>query len=157
MQYLGYNTGNIILIEGNWYPFRITNLLQLQDDSWYYVMLDINGLKHFMPVEYYAKYGLNIGDEIKCKIDRINCTGRIFLEPQHPFYNEGENYLFEVHKVLVQAGENILIVKEKFEHFIEISISESVTNEIFNKKNVNCRVICITKGILNLELCSIIS
>lgn len=157
MQYPGYNSGNIILIEGNWYPFRITNLLQLQDDSWYYVMMDVNGLKHFMPAGYYKHYGLKIGAEINCKIDRINCTGRIFIEPQHPFYQEGENYLFEVQKLIVLASETIMTVKEKCGNFIEVGISDSCKNEIINAKNVNCRVKSITKGNLNLELSSTIS
>ena len=90
MHYPAYNSGNIILSEGNWYLFRIYNLLQLQDSAWYYVLQDLNGLKHFMPADYYTNYGFKIGDEITCKVDRINCTGRIFLEPKHPRYIEGE-------------------------------------------------------------------
>jgi len=89
MQYPGYNTGKVILSEGDWFPFRITKFVQLQDNSWYYVLQDINGLKHFMPAGYYKDYGFSIGIQIKCKIDRINCTGRIFLEPEHPYYQEG--------------------------------------------------------------------
>ena len=96
MQYPGYTTGKVILSEGEWLPFIIHNLVKLQDDEWYYVLQDVNGLKHFLNAQYYENYGFKPGDEILCKIDKINCTGRIYLEPKHPYYTEGEMYDFEL-------------------------------------------------------------
>jgi hypothetical protein len=151
MQYPGYNTGKVILTEGEWYPFKIHNLVQLQDDAYYYVMLDINGLKHFMPAEYYLQYEFNIGDDIDCKIDRINCTGRIFLEPKHPFYKEGEIYAFTLLNYQNHGNESILFVKGINENSIEVRINDQNKICLANVKKVNCKVKGTKKGSLILE------
>jgi len=152
MLYPGYNTGNIILSEGNWFPFRIHKLVQLQDDAWYFVLQDINGMKHFMPAEYYESYGFKPGDEISCKIDRINCTGRIFLEPKHPYYLEGEIYIFDLVSVLNEDGERTLIVKGKEGNKMEVLLGTNKNIDINYKKKVRCLVKSIKKGKPNLEI-----
>jgi hypothetical protein len=153
MQYPGYNSRNIILIEGEWFPFRIHNIVQLQDNEWYYVLLDINGLKHFIPAEYYKNYGFKIGDEITCKIDRINCTGRLFLEPKHPYYNEGEIYTFEVISILNIGDEGMLIVKEFFGNCIEVPLCGNKNIDVNAEKSARCIVRNIKKGKPILEIC----
>ena len=152
MQNPGYNTGKIILSEGDWFPFKIHNLVQLQDDSWYYVLQDINGLKHFMPAENYESYGFATGTEITCKIDRINCTGRIFLEPKHPNYTEGEIYPFKVISFLNSGTEKVLIVKEISGNNIEVPVYNNTNLDIKNKNMVKCIVKSIKKGRLILDL-----
>jgi len=154
MQNPGYNTGNIIFSEGEWFPFRIHNLVQLQDDAWYYVLQDINGLKHFMPAEDYENYGFAKGDEITCKIDRINCTGRIFLEPKHPRYKEGEIYYFEVINYSNQDNENVLILKEILGNIIKVPVNSMNSVDINEAKMVRCIVQSIKKGRLILEICT---
>jgi len=152
MQYPGYNSGKVILSEGKWFPFRIHNLIQLQDDAWYYVLEDVNGLKHFLPAEHYEKYGFNIGAEITCKIDRINCTGRIFLEPKHPFYKEGEIYSFEVISYHKKSDDGILIIKDILENCIEVPVCGNENREQISKKRVSCIIKSIIKGNLILEI-----
>jgi len=152
MQYPGYNTGKVILSEGKWFPFRIHNLVQFQDDVWYFVLQDINGMKHFMPVEYYEKYGLKTGDEISCKIDRINCTGRIFLEPKHPYYNEGEIYSFDLISFHKKDSETIVIVRELAGNKIEVPLCGNKNIDINGEKKVMCIVKSIKKGIPILEI-----
>jgi len=154
MQFPGYNTGNIILSEGDWFPFKIHNLVQLQDDEWYYVLIDVNGLKHFMPAAFYKNYGLTIGEELLCKIDRINCTGRIFLEPKHPLYCENESYFFDLAEVkpMVSSGESIY-VKELFGNLIEVSALKKAADKIrFLDRKVRCVVKSIKKGLPILEI-----
>jgi hypothetical protein len=154
MKYPGYDTGDLVLSEGKWFPFRIHNRVQLQDDKWYFVLVDINKLKHFMPAEHYSRYGFKIGDEIICKIDRINCTGRIFLEPKHPYYSEGEIYQFDVDVSSCNDNKQILIVKEILGNSIEVPVYD-ITNSIKIEKNkVRCTVKSIKKGKPILEFCS---
>jgi len=152
MQYPGYSTGNVILSEGSWFPFRIHNLVQLQDDEWYYILVDVNNLKHFMPAEYYAGYGFRIGEEISCKIDRINCTGRIYLEPENPYYNEGELYLFDVVPESVQDDKQILIVTEILGNRIEVPLYDINILKKVQENKVSLKVTSIKKGMLILEL-----
>jgi len=152
MQYPGYETGNIRLLEGKWFPFKIHNLVQLQDDEWYYILRDINGLKHFLPAEYYDSYGLKPGDEINCKIDRINCTGRIYLEPEHPFYKEGKIYNFDVISSPDFDQEKILLVREISGKTIEVGVPDNLNIYLNTKKMVQCLVKAIKKGKPLLEI-----
>lgn len=152
MQNPGYNSGNIIFTEGKWFPFRIHNLVQLQDDSWYFVLQDGNGLKHFMPAEFYENYGLKPGDDISCKIDRINCTGRIFIEPKHPCYKEGECYYFDIIKDANSDIENVLMVRENLGNIIKIPVNGIKKVDINEEKSVRCIVKSISKGRLILEI-----
>ncbi len=152
MQYPGYNSGKVILSEGEWFPFKVHNLVKLQDDEWYYVLQDINGLKHFMSAHYYENYGFKPGEEISCKIDRINCTGRIYLEPKHPFYTEGEIYDFEVLNISDLNNEIMLIVKGFSENNIELPVFNLKKVEIKEGKMVRCIVKTIKKGKPVLEI-----
>jgi hypothetical protein len=151
MKYPGYNSGNVILSEGEWFPFKIHNLVQLQDGAWYYILQDINGLKHFMTAANYEKYGLETGNELTCKIERINCTGRIFLEPRHPIYKEGEIYSFDVINFLNTGNENLLIVKDILGNIIEVPVNGTKIVDIIDAKSVRCKVQSIKKGSLIIE------
>jgi hypothetical protein len=152
MQFPGYETGNITLSEGNWFPFKIHNLVQLQDDEWYYVLRDINGLKHFMPAVYYESYGFKPGDKIRCKIDRINCTGRIYLEPEHPYYKEGKIYNFTVISLPHPDREKVLIVKGISGNSIEVPVCNNQNIDLKEEKLVRCIVKSIRKGRPILEI-----
>lgn len=151
MQYPGYNAGIVHLQEGESYPFIIHKLVQLQDGADYYVLTDVNGMKHFMPSIYYDDYGFKIGDEITCKIDRINCTGRIFLEPANPFYQESEIYIFDLESYLTQGKNITLIVKGINESGIEVPVSDIDISSFATMKKVSCKVQNIKKGKLILE------
>ena len=153
MKYPGYESGKVVLSEGKWYSFRIHNHLQLQDGLWYFVIEDINGLKHFMPAEFYKGYNLNKGNEIMCRVDKINCTGRIFLEPEHPYYTEGEIYNFEVESVSDKDDSNVLLVKDILGNSIEVQQYDFFGSKFETKKRVQCIVRSIKKGMPTLEIC----
>ena len=157
MQYPGYNSGNVILKKGEWCPFTVYNIVQLQDAEWYYILLDSNGLKHFLQAEYYSNHGINIGDKILCKIEKINCTGRIFLEPKHPYYNEGENYTFSVLEFLNSGAEKLFIVRDSYGNSIEVPVCNDKSVKVKSEKLVNCIVKTIKKGIPVLEISDITS
>ena len=152
MQYPGYNSGNVNLSEGECFPFKIHNLIQLQDDAWYFVLQDINGMKHFMAAEDYESYGFSVGEKILCKIDRVNCTGRVFLEPKHPIYREGEIYDFDFISYSDSGNESVVFVRENFGNIIEVPVNGTKKIDIIDKKRVRCIVKSIKKGRLNLEI-----
>lgn len=86
-----------LLIEpGNKYDLKIIKLINIGDDQEFYVGRDKNGLKHLIQVNYYSNYGIRAGDNIKCHLDKINCLGRFFFEPEHPVYKSGESYHFKL-------------------------------------------------------------
>lgn len=151
MHYPGYNSGKVILTESECYPFRIHNLVKLQDEEWYYILQDINGLKHFIPAGLYKNYGFKTGQLVSCKVDRINCTGRIFLEPRHPVYEEGRSYFFDFISYLSgEDSKSIIVVKEISGKSIHVPYGNE--NLCLNKqKKVKCLVKSIKRGALYLE------
>lgn len=84
----------IPLEEGKYYPFKITGSVVLPDGSDCLILSDVNGVKHLLYHEYYLSYNLKLNQEVRCRIDKINCTGKIFIEPEHPFYKLGQTYSF---------------------------------------------------------------
>ncbi len=152
MNYPGYTNGTVTLAEGNSYSFTISNHIELPDGNYYYILVDVNSLKHFLPAEPYKHYKFEVGQVILCKVDRINCTGRIFLEPEHPFYIPGKSYNFTVLKSTNYDNPKIVVVVDIFNNEIELAIPTKLeTNELTNK-SILCTVIDIKKGLLTLEL-----
>jgi hypothetical protein len=80
------------LVEGKTYIFQVDGTISLTGDKSFYKLIDPNGVNHLLDHTIYRNYGFGLDDKIKCRVDKINCTGRIFLEPEHPFYKLGENY-----------------------------------------------------------------
>lgn len=87
---------NARLEEGKVYPFLILKTISLEPGDRWLVLQDPNGYKILLPEKYYTEYGFKPGQKIRCRVDKINCNGRMFLEPMHPFYKEGEVYVFPV-------------------------------------------------------------
>jgi hypothetical protein len=104
-----------------------------------------------MPAVYYEAYGFKPGDEIVCKIDRINCTGRIFLEPKHPVYNEGIIYTFDVLGFYENNTEQILNVKDWTGNVIEVKVGGTL-KLVKSVNRVQCLVKSIKKGKPVLEI-----
>jgi hypothetical protein len=122
----------------------------------FYVLQDETGGKQLLKAEFYDKYNLQIDQYINCRIDHINCSGRIFLEPEHPFYKEGEVYDFIIEEIeLVQDIMDSTVyeikVKDIFgepafcrvEHKIPIFYSKGHT--------LKCKVERVKKGSLYLS------
>ena len=85
---------NLKLEEGHTYPFKITGIIDLPDGNEYFVLKDPNNVKHLLLTRYFKKFNFQLGQTIQCRIDKINCSGKIYLEPEHPFYKLGHNYEF---------------------------------------------------------------
>lgn len=86
-----------IFKEGEYYPFKILKSLTLPDNKKYYLLQDIYNVKHLLPAWYYSDvYQFSPNQIIDCKIDKINCNGKIFLEPKHPYFKEGELLILKV-------------------------------------------------------------
>lgn len=113
---------NARLEEGNVYPFQVVKMVSLGPGDDWFVMRDPNGYKTLLPRSYYEEYGLKPGKEILCRVDKINCNGRMFLEPMHPHYREGKVYSFDV----VSKGHRVNILGED-EFFL-------IVGDLFNKQ-----------------------
>jgi hypothetical protein len=145
------NEGKIKLEEGLTFSFRVLSIVKLQDERDYYILEDPNGMKHFIDAEAYAYYGFKSGSRIKCLVAKINCTGRILLEPIHPIYVCGLSYFFNLSSV-EQNGSNInMILEDIFRNKIEIVLPKSFFPSIEEVKSIKCKVINVKKGVPKIE------
>ncbi|MFH2142731.1 MAG: hypothetical protein ABIJ97_09930, partial [Bacteroidota bacterium] len=86
--------------EGLYYPFKILKTVVLPDEKEYFVLQAPDEKKHLMLKTYYKDYSnIKEGETVDFKIDRINCNGKLFLEPKHPYLKEGAAYKFTVVEV----------------------------------------------------------
>jgi hypothetical protein len=147
---------NSRLIEGEYYTFTLLKSISLGPDEEYYVMREPNGFKLLMPKKFYTRYGFDSGQQIICRVDKINCIGRVFLEPKHPYYVEGEKYNFDVIAVerYVDKGQGRaqnFVVRDVLGHEWQVP----ATSESLDKKqnaSISCLVQRIKKGRLYLTL-----
>lgn len=138
-----YNEGKK-LIEGETYPFQFIRIVPLSDKMNYMLMEDPYGIRHLVPYEYYIQYDLKTGSTVNCRIDKINCTGRVFLEPEHPFYKTGSRFYFEIVRFVEADKKNMLpvfVVKDVFGNEIFVETEKKILNK--QEKGQLC---CLIKG-----------
>ena len=147
---------NSRLTEGNYYHFTILKVVALGPGESYFVMRDPLGFKILMPEKYYGAYGFIPGQAIECRVDKVNCSGRMFLEPRHPVYIEGQVYTFEV--ISSGSSKNIL---DQTEHFFVVRDVLGQTWRVVsqaghllpeNPSHVKCYLHRIKKGKPSLQL-----
>jgi hypothetical protein len=99
-----------MLREKETYNFNVLRRITLPDESDYWV-LTLDGSDRFLlPLEFYAGYNISEGRQLLCRVDKINCSGKIYLEPKHPGYREGGVYRFTLlrEEFIHDAAENRL-------------------------------------------------
>ncbi|MFW5687803.1 MAG: hypothetical protein ACOCXV_02640 [Bacteroidota bacterium] len=156
MRIRNLTVSNARLTEGSYHTFTILKTVSFGADDSFFVMQDPNGYKVLMPACFYEKYGFAAGQKIFCRVDRINCNGRMFLEPMHPHYKEGETYTFEQ----LETGTQQSITGE-MEYFVKVRdvLGYKWRVRVFSEKYINpeakflqCRLERIKKGKLFLSL-----
>jgi len=75
---------------GENYPFTVIKHLPDPIAGGWFVLADPYGCKHLLTDEYYLNYGFEPGKSVICTVDKVNCKGKIFLEPEHPIYKPGD-------------------------------------------------------------------
>jgi hypothetical protein len=147
----------IIFKEGQRFQFVITNKLVLPGtDEQNFILLGPDKKKYLLSEHYYENYHLKVGQTIVCTIDKINCSGKIFLEPDHPYYKIGERYDFLVLRLEEQEnflGKTQLIAWVRDLHGLEWSCPIDKAEDIEpGYSYLACRVDRIKKGELILSL-----
>ncbi|MBN3034575.1 MAG: hypothetical protein JW861_03255 [Bacteroidales bacterium] len=100
------------LIRGKEYPFRIEKSVNVAGEGEVLVLTDPFGIRHLLPAGYYRGYDLKPGTTVTCRVDKINCSGRIYLEPHHPFYSAGNIYEFRFIGLDWAVGEAACLFKD---------------------------------------------
>ena len=139
---------------GEWYLFQIGNVIEIPGVEPQQVLISHEGTRYLIPSLPYKDYNLETGKMIRCKVDKINCSGRVFLEPEHPVYAEGNSYGFHYERKLKRFNvlgkeECLWVLKDNAGKEVELLISpEYFTYE--PKQLIDCKVIRIKKSCLFL-------
>ncbi len=147
---------NARLTEGKIYPFRILKTVSLGPQDDWFVMQDPMGYKILIPKAHYEDYGFKKGMLVNCRVDKVNCNGKVFLEPEHPHYVEGNIYPFKVldtgyRKNILDENEYYFLAEDAFGKTITITAaSKSICDDA--SETIDCLVKKIKKGKLWLEL-----
>lgn len=148
----GFYDKNKTLSEGEYYIFKYLNCITMDDNNKYMVFEDEFGTKYFIEYEPYRNYSLKILSEIKCFVDKINCTGRVFLEPEHPLYVAGESYFFTIKSVFSNEDGLILSVVDCFENLINLETNGNYLPNQDQEGQILAKITQIKKGIPELTL-----
>lgn len=143
----------IKLKEGCSYHFHVEREIKDPADERHLVLIGPDQHKYLLPVAVYSHYKLRPGMDVKCRIDRINCDGKVFLEPENPFYKVGRSYLFEVtgrstRTDLSGKEQKVFIVFDRFGNHINIPCSN---DHPLTGERIRLRVLSISKGMICLE------
>ncbi len=136
------------LEEGMNYIFTVEKNVEISPESKYFVLRDQAGYRMLLPAEPYKTYPIKTGETIRCRVDKINCSGQIFLEPEHPVFSEGKIYEFTVSGISHSNGlpELQLTGEDGKTHSMEISNQQS----FLSQQKIQLRIERIKKGKLFL-------
>jgi hypothetical protein len=140
--------------EGQYLNYTVLKHIELNKNEGFFMLKDEYGRKKLLPSEHYRKYNFKKDDTITCRVDHINCSGKVFLEPMHPHYEEGKFYTFTVHQSFIsknKLGEEIRIV-ELVDALEEIAVCRIADTSIRFKPGdeMKCKVERIKKAKLYL-------
>ncbi len=126
--------------------FILKAIQPFPDGNIYMVLEDVNGLRLIQDYKPYVAYGLKPGAKISCKVDKINCNGKIFLEPQHPWFEEGQNYELPIASSI------------KFQYFTALAVRDPGDNPYIlftttplTDSSLLCSIFSIRKGQVVME------
>lgn len=140
----------MVFKEGEWYNFRIINQIDIPDKGNQFVLQHTSGRKILLPADNYVKYNLRIGSIIDCRVDKINCTGQIFMEPKHPYYTIGNVYTFKI--LAINDKDKLIEVEDILGEKIEVFSNNFINSDI---DEIPLKVINIKKGKPQLALSTV--
>jgi len=155
MQIKDLKVPNSRLVEGSYHNFEILKTVELVADEPYFILKDPFGYKLMMPAAFYLRYGFKNGDIITCRIDRVNCNGRMFIEPMHPVYQEEEIYNFNIVNRFSRSGltgkpEFCFRVEDVLGYRWDVVVGKKKFNQ-YKDRTLDCRLERVKKGILFLH------
>lgn len=148
----------MIIEEGNEFNFKVEKIIDLSGES-YFILLSEFDKQYLLPVKYYDEYNIKVGNEIRCKIDRISCSGRVYIEPKSPIYSKGDKDIFTLlevkQKETRKTKDKYLVIKamsSKTNRAIVVDYSKCLNYSL--GENYFCEIIKIKKAEMHLKLIS---
>ena len=143
--------------EGENHTFKIAGYTEIPGtEESFFILENQFGGKHLLKSYHYEHYDLKKGQHVVCKIDKINCSGKIYLEPENPYYKSGDIYDFDVIKTTDQINsvgekEHVAVVLDQFKNETTCSLPAHFNMKKLGDK-ISCKVLRIKKGQLFLAL-----
>lgn len=142
--------------EGSYSIFSVVNEITLPpDQDRFYVMASETGTRYMVRADYYRHYQLRTGMQLRCRVDKVNCSGKVYLEPDHPFCKPGDVLPCEVvSSVFITNSlgreERLLLLNDPWGNPCHVRIGHRSSQPM--ARVVNVRVERIKKGTLLLSL-----
>lgn len=134
------------LNEGEIHDFQVIKLVNIPDEGDFFMLRHHSGRRLLLPCNTYKNYDIKLSENIKCRIDKVSCTGKVYLEPEHPFYKESQEYEFEISKIEYREdGPSALYVTDCFGNLIKVLVSKEF--QVHIGKKVNLKVERLKKGV----------
>lgn len=120
--------------------------IEITETEHYWVAETADGQRFLIDYFQYAHYGFGVGQNIQVRVDKINCSGKVFIEPDHPVYERERIYMFPIDAVLSQSDNYIsLIVRDVFDNKIPVQYHASGADDF--PKEIELLVIGLRKGL----------
>lgn len=138
------------LEEGRRYDFLVQKTLDIGSVT-YYLLRGPSRKKYLLRKDLYEDYDIQMNTTINCRVDKINCRGEVFLEPENPHYSEGGVYCFEIKGRDIRVNESgdplpVLLVRDKFGNELVVPMNLAGDYEPDNSKSISLKVLRINKG-----------
>ena len=139
------------------YLFEILDEIDFFSENRYFILCDPFKRKHLLKCDIYNDYNFKVGNKVNCHVDKINCQGRVYIEPEHPIYKVGNYYNFKFlkkDKLRNKRGDlkNVLVFKDDLGHEAYSYIYDLDFFNNFKVNEVNAKVIQIKKAHVYIEV-----
>jgi hypothetical protein len=139
------------LEEGDIYPFQVLRKTTIPDEGDFFLLRHQSGRRLLIPEQSYIHYNIEPGTTIECKVDKVSCTGKVYLEPLHPVYREGNEYPFDFVGVIpseINQPGRLVVVKDVFNNEVTVVCADKMNNVVNGK--ITLTVERVRKGVPEL-------
>lgn len=138
------------LEESKRYDFLVEKSVRVGEFT-YYLLKGPEDDKYLLREDYYRHYNIQINNKINCRVDKINCRGEVFLEPENPYYKEGEEYDFRVVGRDIRVNESgevipVILVLDQLNNELVAPMSITGAYDVVNNDSIRLRIWKINKG-----------
>lgn len=116
------------LNEGEIHSFQVLKRVQIPEEGDFFMLRHVSGRRLLLPYETYKNFGIELGQSISCRIDKVSCTGKVYLEPKHPIYMEGVEYNFNFIEFISTNERLFMIVQDCYRNRVKVPLANKIPN-----------------------------
>jgi len=137
-------------------PCKIHKKIEIEGVE-YFLILDPFENKHLVQSNYYENYNLEVEKTYNFRVDKINCKGYIFFEPEHPYYKINQIYQFQFSEKKIRTTKKgdknyFFIYTDKYETICELTVDETkMSSGYIPEHTISAKIVRIKKGVLLIE------